>query len=137
MQSKNPALRSVLNGTDGWPVLKDDKAFFDAMGRRIASARKALGLTQTELAQRLGCSQQIVAHYENGARRVPASVLPKLADILSSSVEQLMGIRTTPAKRSPSSRIQRQLEQIKTLPRSKQKAIMDMIDGVLTHHHTA
>ena len=59
-----------------------DKEFFKAMGARIARARKALNLTQQQLAVELGIVQQTEAHYEVGRIRVPSTMLPKLAEKL-------------------------------------------------------
>src|SRR5690606_36891050 len=47
------------------PAMKDQQ-FYQRLGRRIAEHRKALGLTQTDLAQELGVAQQTMAHYEGG-----------------------------------------------------------------------
>lgn len=44
---------------------------FDRLvGRRLAATRVALGLTQEEMADLLGCSRQAVSHYENGSRKM-------------------------------------------------------------------
>jgi len=131
---EKPGLKSVLTGTDGYALPRDDKIFFTEMGQRIAERRRALGITQTQLAAELECSQQIVAHYENGSRRVLASVVPQLATALDCSVEELMGLNQKRSRRAPQSAMHRKLERIKQLPRSQQQAIMAMIDGILREH---
>ena len=112
----------------------DEIAFFKALGSRIAAARKDADQTQVQLAETLGVSQQIVASYEVGRRRVPASLLPRLARALSLSVEELIGEQApqpTPGRRGPTSRIQTQLERIQALPRARQRFLADMIDMAL------
>jgi transcriptional regulator with XRE-family HTH domain len=52
-------------------ISSDERAFFVAMGERIASLRKARNLTQTQLAEALGVTQQTVQAYEAGSRRIP------------------------------------------------------------------
>lgn len=52
------------------------------MGKRIRTARKAAGLTQTELAEKLGLSYIAVNHYEKGIRGIHVSDLPLLAEVL-------------------------------------------------------
>ena len=62
------------------PMTQDEKQFFRQLGGRIASLRKEQGFTQAQLAGVLGLTQQMVASYEVGRRRVPVSLLPKVAD---------------------------------------------------------
>jgi DNA-binding transcriptional regulator YiaG len=54
----------------------DEKAFFKAMGARIAEFRKGSSITQVQLAETMGVSQQTVTSWEVGRRGVPVSVLP-------------------------------------------------------------
>ena len=65
--------------------------FFKAIGARIAEARKAQGLTQTQLAEHLGLAQQTYAHYENGRLRFPASILPTLIQVLGVAPDEAAG----------------------------------------------
>lgn len=88
-------------------------------------------LTQQQLADTLGLSQQVVASYEVGRRRVPVSLLPALARTLGVSVEELIGEETKAAKRGPAPKLQQQLERITQLPKPKQRFVMEMIDTVL------
>jgi len=77
----------------------DEKAFFRELGARIAALRKEHGLTQTQLAETLDLTQQMVVSYEVGRRRVPVSLLPAIAEALAVSLEQLIGQKAAPAKR--------------------------------------
>ena len=45
---------------------KEETAFFVQMGARIAQLRKEQGITQTQLAEWLGVSQQTITAYEVG-----------------------------------------------------------------------
>ena len=62
-------------------------------GQRIRDARKAAGLTQKELAQRLGLSFQSVAQWENDLRNPKIETLQKIAEALEISPEKLFGSR--------------------------------------------
>jgi len=53
------------------------------VGRRVQLARKAAGLSQTELAQQLGLSFQQVQKYEKGANRIGAGRLLRIACLLN------------------------------------------------------
>ena len=114
-------------------VTPQDKQFYRAMGQRIAQYRKAQNLTQTDLAEQLGISQQTLAHYEVGRLRVAAAMLPALARLLAVTVEDLIGEtrKTGKGKRGPAPKLQRQLEQISQLPRAKQRFVSEMLDTVL------
>lgn len=110
----------------------DEKAFFKALGTRIATLRKDSGITQVQLAETMSVSQQTVASWEVGRRGVPVSVLPALARTLSVSVETLIGEKTPPAKRGPAPQLQQKIERLSRLPKAKQKFVMQMLDGVLS-----
>ena len=62
-----------------------------SIGARMRARRRQLGLSQTDLAERLGVSFQQVQKYERGANRVAASTLVAAADALSSTVAWLVG----------------------------------------------
>jgi transcriptional regulator with XRE-family HTH domain len=97
-----------------------DEQFFKELGARIAQARKDHGLTQHELAGQLGVAQQTLAHYEVGRARMPASVLPIVARLLTLSLDELTGQPAGRArrggKRGPASRLQQQIEAVAQLP---------------------
>lgn len=109
----------------------DDKAFFQTLGKRIATLRKEQGLTQTQLGELLGVSQQHVASFEAARRRVPASLLPTLARSLAISVEDLLGVAPKPSKRGPAPKLQQKIERLSKLPKSRQRFVLEMLDTVL------
>ncbi|WP_197493212.1 helix-turn-helix domain-containing protein [Woeseia oceani] len=112
-------------------VTPQDKRFYQALGQRVAELRKAQDLTQVQLAERLGVSQQTLAHYEVGRLRIAVAMLPALAKELAVSVETLVGTPTIRNKRGPAPKLQRQIEQIQQLPRTKQRFVIEMLDTVL------
>jgi transcriptional regulator with XRE-family HTH domain len=107
-------------------MTQDEKHFFRQLGGRIAALRKEQNLTQTQLAELLGLTQQMVASYEVGRRRVPVSLLPQIATTLAVTVEDLIGQNgATPAKRGPAPRLQQQIERMQKLPKSRQRFVME------------
>ncbi len=112
-------------------MTNDDKEFFQVLGRRMADYRKAINITQVQLASMLGVSQQVIAAYETGRRKLPASLLPVLAKLFSVPVGELIGIKESSTKRGPASVLQHQIEQVALLPRAKQRFVMEMLDTVL------
>jgi transcriptional regulator with XRE-family HTH domain len=61
------------------------------IGARLRTRRRQLGLSQSDLAERLGVSFQQVQKYERGANRVAASTLLTAAQALSTSISWLVG----------------------------------------------
>lgn len=118
-------------------MTQDDKLFFKKLGKRVAALRKELGITQTQLAESLAISQQLIAAYEAGTRKIPASMLPSLAKLFAVSLEALTGVEKMPAKRGPASILQRQIEQIGLMPRAKQKFISEMLDALIKQQQSA
>ncbi len=55
----------------------------------IKRLRERAGLTQAQLAEKVGASQSAVALWETGARMPRADKLPKLAEVLGCSVADL------------------------------------------------
>jgi transcriptional regulator with XRE-family HTH domain len=110
-----------------------DEEFFKAMGSRVAQARKSQEITQQQLADQLGVAQQTLAHYEVGRLRVPASMLPSLAQLLTLSLDELIGTSLPKhrGKRGPASRLQQQIEAVEQLPKTKQQFVSQMLDTVL------
>ena len=110
-----------------------DKLFYQELGQRIAAFRKAQEITQVQLAEILGISQQTVAHYEVGRLRISVELLTVLAKTLSVSVEEIIEAPNpnNATKRGPTSLLQKQIEQVSQLPRAKQKFVSEMLDTVI------
>jgi transcriptional regulator with XRE-family HTH domain len=134
-----------------------DQEFYPRLGRQIAEQRNAVGLTQTDLAQELGVALHTMAHYEGdtariavamlpamlgelisvtqqqiasfetGRRRMPISTLPLLAKALGGSIEELVGEQPRLGKHVPAPMLQ-QLEQLQALPGAKQRLVSEVLD---------
>lgn len=73
-----------------------------AVGARLRSARQLAGMSQTDLALRVGVSFQQVQKYEKGMNRIGASRLQQFAEILNVSVSFFFqGEDEFPAPRFP------------------------------------
>lgn len=117
-------------------ITTEDRAFFVAMGERIAQLRKAHNVTQVQLAEALGVSQQTLQSYEVGRRRIPVSALPTVAHTLSVSLDELFGENKPAArgKRGPAPQWQQHIEAVAQLPKSQQQFVSKMIETVLAQH---
>lgn len=63
----------------------------ETLGKRIMGCRKGLGLTQDQLAERLGVSAQAVSKWENDQSCPDITTLPRLAEIFGVSIDELLG----------------------------------------------
>ena len=57
---------------------------------KIKKSRVSIGMTQDELGKRLGVKQPTITMWETGQTRPRAQLLPKLADILGCTVDELL-----------------------------------------------
>ena len=64
----------------------------EALRDALIAARKTAGLTQAELALRLGCHQSFVARLESGERRVDVVELIVLARVLGVETVELLSV---------------------------------------------
>lgn len=65
----------------------------ETLGKRIAQLRKEKGLTQEQLAEKVGVSAQAVSKWENDLSCPDITILPLLADILGVTVDELLGVK--------------------------------------------
>ena len=57
----------------------------------IVNRRKALGLTQEGLAQKLGVTNQVVSKWESGQSCPDLALLPRIADLFGITIDELFG----------------------------------------------
>ena len=62
----------------------------NTLGSRIAQKRKTLNFTQEELAEKLGVSAQAVSKWENDLSCPDITLLPTLAKVLNTTVDELL-----------------------------------------------
>lgn len=61
------------------------------IGQILKSARESVGLTQKQVAERLGRRQQIVGHWETGYSQPDANTLFELCDMYGISIDDAFG----------------------------------------------
>ena len=113
-------------------ISTEERAFFAGLGERVARLRKDNHITQVQLAEALGVSQQTMQAYEVGRRRIPVSALPVLARTLAVSLEALLDHAPHGAKkRGPTPKLQQHMDRISQLPKTQQRLVMQMLETVL------
>jgi len=127
-------MRAPGKTPDGFMNFEENRAYFREFGERLTELRRARGITQAELGEAMGYSQQQIQAFEKGRRRMPLSVLPVVVELLSVSYEELLGTKRLSAKRQkrgPPSKLERQMQQLEKLPPSKRRLVSQMLDGIL------
>ncbi len=105
------------------------------LGQRMAEAREKTGLTQTELGERLGVSQRVIANWERKPVALRAEQLAALADALSVSADFLLG-RLDAKSPFPKGRLREVFEKAHKLPRTQQNLIVDMVEAYVDRFHS-
>lgn len=68
------------------------------LGKRICACRKEKGMTQLELAEKMGVTDKAVSKWERDLSAPDINSIPKLAELLDISVEALMQGTTDPGE---------------------------------------
>lgn len=102
------------------------------IARRLRELRKRRGLTQVELAQKVGIDQTLLSTYERGAVRIHGAMVAALAKALRVTTDELLGMKE-PKENGliKDRRFLRRLEQIDRLSRRKKDALLTTIDAFL------
>lgn len=110
--------------------MKDIKEHF---AKALYNRRKQLGLTQDELAERVGTSKQIVSRYELGQRSPKIGMANKFAEALGTTLDELLGIEGeleeySNEPKTPEARLL--VKGIDRMPEEQRKAILTMMAGL-------
>ncbi|MCZ2076629.1 MAG: helix-turn-helix domain-containing protein [Bryobacterales bacterium] len=117
-----------IDGMAGRPSTKTPSI----LGARLAELRKAAGLSQAQLAKTLGMPQRTLSYYEREADDLPAKMLTDLSRALGVSVTDILQSDDgTARKRGPKSKIERQLDVVRQLPRGEQQFVSKVLDSIL------
>ena len=102
------------------------------IGERLRTLRLAREMTQAELAQVLGVPHTNVSAIERGLRGVSLQQLVKLSRALDVQPAEIIGGSRKP--RRANGHLPRRFERIRSLPRSKQRVLHELIDAFLEKH---
>lgn len=115
----------------GRPTRKPRAAF----GARLHELRQQAGLSQQQVAEKLGMSQRAYSHWERQPVALRPEQLQQLAQALNVSLDELIGGTATGAKkRGPKSQLEKQLEVVAQLPRSAQQQILKVVSALVAQH---
>jgi len=88
---------------------------------RLRKARQAQGWTQSQLAAKLNVSDATISRYEKGVRYPDIETLKRLAFVLETSVDYLVGEKPDPDEKLPPE-ARRYLEEFRSFLRHKYRS---------------
>lgn len=101
-------------------------------GKKLTALRKGLHLTQSALSEKIGMSKEMINYLENRAQNPTLDQIKKFADFFNVSADELVyDDSDRKRKPGPASNLHKQIEQLRKLPKSTQKIVSEMIEGVL------
>jgi transcriptional regulator with XRE-family HTH domain len=105
----------------------------ETIGQRIARLRKGRGLTQAELAEKIGISTSVITDYERGKAHLYDELIARFAVALGVSSDEILGLKNASShgKLAPSLRVMRRAKEIENLPESRKKSILRTIDDLI------
>ena len=107
-------------------------------GERLHAAREARGLSQAQVAEQLGMSQNAYAYWERKPVALRPDQLEQLAKILGVPVDALFnGNGGSDRKGGPTGKARRVFEQVSLLPRKRQQRILATVEDMLTAQRVA
>lgn len=107
-------------------------------GARLHAAREAKGLSQAQMAEKLGLVQQSYAAWERRNVALRAEQLQQLAGILGVGVDQLLGHATKPARAAgPVGRLRQVFENASKLPRHQQAKVAEFVEAFVAQQRKA
>jgi transcriptional regulator with XRE-family HTH domain len=109
-----------------------DPRGLDGFGGRLATLRRARGLSQEELAAQAQVSRRVIAYYETEGDQPPGALLVDLARVLKVSTDELLGVKTVKELASPkTARLLKRLRRVEDLPPADQRAVLKLVDAML------
>jgi transcriptional regulator with XRE-family HTH domain len=119
---------------DDMPGGRPPKLKRSEFGERLVSIRQRAGLSQTQVADKLGVSQQAYAGWERSTTALRPDDLAKLAQVLGTPTDELLGSKPAIPKRGagPVGKARQVFERVSQLPRATQQRILANVEDALT-----
>ena len=106
------------------------------LGGRIKAARKALNLSQDDLAEAIGANRVTISKYENGKFLPSVTALDKLADVLHLSPSELTGRSDADEEAVIPKTIEARIlaEGVDRLPKEQREQALEVMKAVFVSH---
>jgi len=104
-------------------------------GGRLVVIRQRAGLSQTQIADKLGVSQQAYAGWERSTVALRPDDLAKLAEVLKTTTDELLGKQPAPRRGTgPVGKAKAVFDRVSALPRDRQQKILGAVEDMLVAH---
>ena len=101
-------------------------------GLNLQNIRKRRGLTQKELAEKIGLTREAIASYESGRAHILDITLIDLSSVLRVSADEILGLkRGESADTTINRRWSKRLTILDSLPESVRKHILRTLDDLI------
>ena len=100
-----------------------------SFGERIALARDQIGLTQQQLAEKIGTIQRVISSWEREPVALRADHLSALADALGVSTDFLLGRQNAKQRGGPIGKVRQVFERVSKLPRHQQNKVAEFVEA--------
>lgn len=129
-----PSLYFWKDGLPNMPRKPIEISDFErAIGVRISRIRKRRGLTQVDLAGKLGIDQSLLSRYERGVLRVHGLLVVEFAKALHVSADEILGMKESKENGLLTDRrLLSRLQKMGNLSRRDKQALIRTIDGFLS-----
>ena len=102
------------------------------LAKRVEAFRKQSGITQMDMAEKLGIAQTMVSRIERGEARLHGELIIRFVKIFGISSDELLGIKTkSDAEIMVPRRWVKRMGRIDELPKRDQDALARIIDAFL------
>jgi transcriptional regulator with XRE-family HTH domain len=108
-----------------------DNPAAEHLGDRLARLRRSRGLSQKELAARLGLKVSHLSKVEVGSIRPRADFVPRLSEVFGVSVDYLITGRSFDQR---DIRLWERMEALETLPEPQRNHLIEFLDGLISAH---
>lgn len=107
-------------------------------GQRLHDLREHAGLTQAQVAEKLGISARAYAFWEREPVALKAEQLAILADVLDVSADELVGRKVTPKRGTgPAGKLRQVFQHASELPRTQQTKVAEFVEAFVAQQNRA
>lgn len=103
---------------------------------KIKEFRKAKGLTQQEMAKKLGLALSTYTNYENGYRQIPNNILVQLESMMGLSASVILNASTSTEQNEINNGIIQFLSKIEQFDKYKHEEALRILDSLIDYANT-
>ena len=103
---------------------------------KIKEFRKAKGLTQQEMAKKLGLALSTYTNYENGYRQIPNNILVQLESMMGLSASVILNANTSTVQNEINNGIIQFLSKIEQFDKYKHEEALRILDSLIDYANT-